>query len=263
MSHKRLPAWILGITGFVYAFLHLPMLVLVAFSFNDSKFSTEWKGFTLHWYERLFERQDILAALKGSLLVGTISTAGATILGTLLAMGLARHRLAGRTVLEGLVYVPVVTPEIVCGISLLLLFVSMGLPLGYTTITLAHVAFNISFVTVVVRARLEGMDRSLEEAALILGADEWTTFWRVTVPQLWPGILSGALLAFTMSFDDFVITSLVSGPGSSTLPIVVYGMVRKNIEPSINAISTIVLVATTILIYASDRLTRQSSSTTP
>jgi spermidine/putrescine transport system permease protein len=115
---------------------------------------------------------------------------------------------------------------------------------------------------VVVRARLEGMDRSLEEAALILGADEWTTFWRVTVPQLWPGILSGALLAFTMSFDDFVITSLVSGPGTSTLPIVVYGMVRKNVEPSINAISTIVLVVTTLLVYASDRLTRPATPAT-
>lgn len=254
----RTPAWVLAVTAAVYVFLHAPMLVLVAFSFNDSKFSTEWKGFTLHWYERLLERDDILAALKGSLFVGSISTVLATVLGTLLAMGLARHRFRGRTVLEGLVYVPVVTPEIVCGISLLLLFVAMGIQLGYATIILAHVAFNISFVTVVVRARLEGMDRSLEEAALILGADEWTTFWRVTVPQLWPGILSGALLAFTMSFDDFVITSLVSGPGSSTLPIVVYGMVRKNIEPSINAISTIVLVLTTLLIWASDRLARST-----
>lgn len=258
---KRIPVWILSIAAFVYAFLHLPMLVLVAFSFNDSKFSTEWNGFTLHWYQRLLEREDILDALQGSLMVGLLSTLGATVLGTLLAMGLARHRLAGRTVLEGLVYVPVVTPEIVCGISLLLLFVGLGIPLGYGTITLAHIAFNISFVTVVVRARLEGMDRSLEEAALILGADEWTAFWRVTVPQLWPGILSGALLAFTMSFDDFVITSLVSGPGSSTLPIVVYGMVRKNIEPSINAISTIVLVVTTVLIYLSDRLTRDPKPT--
>ncbi|MDP2312262.1 MAG: ABC transporter permease [Pseudomonadota bacterium] len=255
-GQRRLPAWVLAVTGLVYFFLHAPMLVLVLFSFNDSKFSTEWSGFTLHWYTRLLEREDILDALQRSLLVGGASTIVSTVLGTLLAMGLARHRLAARTVLEGLVYVPVVTPEIVCGISLLLLFVAMGIPLGTFTVILAHVAFNISYVTVVVRARLEGMDRSLEEAALILGADEWTTFWRVTVPQLWPGILSGALLAFTMSFDDFVITSLVSGPGTSTLPIVVYGMVRKNIEPSINAISTIVLVVTTVLIYVSDRLTR-------
>jgi spermidine/putrescine transport system permease protein len=262
VNNRRLPPWLVAITGFVYLFLHVPMLVLVVFSFNDSKFAATWEGFTLHWYARLLERADLLAALKASLVVGGVSTVIATLLGTLLAMGLARHRFAGRTLMEGLVYVPVVTPEIVVGISLLILFVALGVQLGFATIILAHVAFNISFVTVVVRARLDGMDRSLEEAALILGADEWTTFWRVTVPQLWPGILSGALLAFTMSFDDFVITSLVSGPGTSTLPIVVYGMVRKNVEPSINAISTIVLVVTTVLIYLSDRLTRSTGPVT-
>ena len=132
----------------------------------------------------------------------------------------------------------------------------MKFPLGLTTITIAHVAFCISFVVIVVLARLQGMDENLEEAAMILGADEITTFWKITVPQLWPGILAGALLAFTMSFDDFVITSFVSGPGSSTLPVVVYGMVRKNVEPSINAISTIILFATAILIYLADRLAR-------
>jgi spermidine/putrescine transport system permease protein len=139
----------------------------------------------------------------------------------------------------------------------LILFALIKFPLGVTTITIAHVAFCISFVVVVVLARLEGMDQNLEEAALILGADEITTFWKVTVPQLWPGILAGALLAFTMSFDDFVITSFVSGSGSSTLPIVVYGMVRKNVEPSINAISTIILVVTAFLIYVADRLVRE------
>ena len=154
---------------------------------------------------------------------------------------------------------PIVTPEIVMGISLLLLFALLKFPLGLTTITIAHVAFCISFVVIVVLARLEGMDENLEEAAMILGADEITTFWKVTVPQLWPGILAGALLAFTMSFDDFVITSFVSGSGSSTLPIVVYGMVRKNVEPSINAISTIILLGTAILIYLADRLARKKS----
>lgn len=252
----RIPRWLLAVAVAVYAFLHAPMLVLVAFSFNDSKFSASWEGFTLQWYQRLLERQDILDALQNSLIVGGISTAVATLLGTLLALGLARHRFSGRAALESLLYVPVVTPEIVVGISLLILFVFLKMTLGLATIVIAHVAFNISFVTVVVRARLEGMDESLEEAAMILGADELTTFWKVTVPQLWPGILSGALLAFTMSFDDFVITSLVSGPGSSTLPIVVYSMVRKNIEPSINAISTLILVVTAVLIWASDRLNR-------
>jgi spermidine/putrescine transport system permease protein len=254
---SRLPRWLIGVTLAVYAFLHLPILVLVAFSFNDSKFSASWVGFTLDWYYRLLERPDIMRGLKASLIVGGVSTVVSAVLGTLVALALARHRFRGRTALEGFLYVPIVTPEIVVGISLLILFALAKIPLGLTTIIIAHVAFSLSFVVIVVLARLEGMDQNLEEAAMILGADEITTFWKVTVPQLWPGILSGALLAFTMSFDDFVITSFVSGSGSSTLPIVVYGMVRRNIEPSINAISTIILLVTTALIYLADRLTAE------
>ena len=164
---------------------------------------------------------------------------------------------AGRGAFEGFLYLPVLTPEVVAGISLLILFALSGIPLGATTIIIAHVAFCISFVVIVVLARLEGMERNLEEAAMVLGADEITAFRRVTLPQLWPGILAGALLAFTISFDDFVITSFVSGPGSSTLPIVVYGMVRRNVEPSINAISTIILLVTASLIYCADWLLRR------
>jgi spermidine/putrescine transport system permease protein len=253
----RLSRWVLAVTVGVYAFLHLPILVLVAFSFNDSKFSASWMGFTLDWYYRLLERPDILRGLKASLIVGGASTVISAVLGTLVALALARHRFRGRTAFEGFLYVPIVTPEIVVGISLLILFALVKIPLGLTTIIIAHVAFSLSFVVIVVLARLEGMDENLEEAAMILGADEITTFWKVTVPQLWPGILSGALLAFTMSFDDFVITSFVSGSGSSTLPIVVYGMVRRNIEPSINAISTIILLVTTVLIYIADRVARE------
>jgi spermidine/putrescine transport system permease protein len=254
----RVPRWVIGISVAVYAFLHVPLLVLVVFSFNDSKFSVDWTGFTLDWYYRLLQRPDILRGLKASLIVGGASTVISAILGTMIALALARHRFRGRRALEGFLYVPIVTPEIVVGISLLILFVLLGIPLGITTIIIAHVAFCVSFVVIVVLARLEGMDGTLEEAAMILGADEITTFRRVTVPQLWPGILSGALLAFTMSFDDFVITAFVSGSGSSTLPIVVYGMVRRNIEPSINAISTIILIVTTGLIYLADRLSREA-----
>jgi spermidine/putrescine transport system permease protein len=253
----RLPRWVLGVSFVVYAFLHLPILVLVIFSFNDSKFSVDWAGFTLDWYHRLLVRPDILRGLKASLIVGGAATVISALLGTLIALALARHRFRGRTAFEGFLYVPIVTPEIVVGISLLILFALVKIPLGLTTIVIAHVAFCLSFVVIVVLARLEGMDRTLEEAAMILGADEVTTFWKVTVPQLWPGILSGALLAFTMSFDDFVITSFVAGSGSSTLPIVVYGMVRRNVEPSINAISTIILLVTTALIYVADRLSRE------
>jgi spermidine/putrescine transport system permease protein len=254
--NKRLPVWLISIVAAVYAFLHLPLLVLVLFSFNDSKFSVQWSGFTLHWYQRLLERSDILNGLYSSLIVGVTSTIIATILGTLMALALARHQFRGRQLVEALLYVPIVTPEIVVGISLLILFVLAHVPLGLGTIIVAHVAFNISFVAVVVHARLQGMESNLEEAAMILGADELTAFWRVTVPLMWPGIVSGAMLAFTMSFDDYVITSFVAGTGSSTLPIVVYTMVRKNIEPSINAISTIILVATTLLIFVADRAGR-------
>src|SRR5918992_4955798 len=253
---SRLPRWVLAVTVGVYAFLHVPILVLVAFSFNDSKFTASWAGFTLDWYYRLLERPDIPRGLKASLIVGGVSTVVSAVLGTLVALALARHRFRGRTAFEGFLYVPIVTPEIVVGISLLLLFALMKIPLGLTTIIIAHVAFSLSFVVIVVLARLEGMDQHLEEAAMILGADEITTFWKVTVPQLRPGILAGAPLAFTISFDDFVITSFVSGSGSSTLPIVVYGMVRRNVEPSINAISTIILLVTTALIYLADRLAR-------
>jgi spermidine/putrescine transport system permease protein len=240
----------------VYGFLHLPILVLVAFSFNASKFSAEWRGFTLEWYHRLLERADVIHGLEISLVVAVASTAISAALGTLLALALARHRFRGRRVVEGFLYVPVVTPEIVVGISLLLLFALLRLPLGVGTIVIAHVAFSLSFVVIVVRARLEGMDTSLEEAALILGADEITTFRLVTLPQLWPGVVAGALLAFILSFDDFVITSFVAGSGTSTLPIVVYGMARRNVEPSINAISTIILVATTAVLYLAERVTR-------
>jgi spermidine/putrescine transport system permease protein len=255
-----LPRWLALFTAGVLALLHLPLAVLVAFSFNASKFSVEWTGFTLAWYGRLFERRDILRALRGSLVVGGASTAISVVLGTLIALALARHRFRGRRLYEGLLYMPIVTPEIVTGISLLVLFVLLRVPLGLTTVTVAHVAFSVPFVAVVVLARLGGMDEHLEEAAMMLGADEVTAFRRVTVPLLWPGILSGALLAFIMSFDDYVITSFVAGSGSSTLPLVVYGMVRRNIEPSINAISTLILAATVALLYVAERLGRRRTS---
>jgi spermidine/putrescine transport system permease protein len=256
---RRLPgsaAWIAAVT---YAFLHLPLVVLMAFSFNRSRFSVQWNGFTLDWFARLAHRPDVLRALRLSVIVGLTSTAIATVLGTLLAMALARYSLRGRRLYEGLLYLPIVTPEIVAGISLLLLFSALGVTLGLGTIIVAHTAFSLPFVTVVVLARMAGMDRSLEEAAMNLGADELTTFRRVTLPQLLPGIVAAALLAFTLSFDDFVITFFVAGVGSTTLPLVVYSMVRKSVEPTINAISTIMLLVTTALVWAADRLARGSA----
>jgi spermidine/putrescine transport system permease protein len=179
------------------------------------------------------------------------------VLGTLIAVALGRRRFRGRAAVEAFLYLPIVTPEIVVGISLLLLFATAGVPLGLGTITVAHIAFGVAFVAVVVRARLEGTDGSLEEAALTLGADEITAFRKITLPLLAPGIVAGALLAFTLSFDDYVITSFVAGAGSSTLPMVVYSMVRRGIEPSVNAISTIVIVATAALLWIAERMARR------
>jgi spermidine/putrescine transport system permease protein len=240
----------------VLLFLHLPLLILMAFSFNASRFSVEWTGFTLAWFRGLADRPDILGGLRNSLVVGVTSTVVSTILGTMLALALSRYRFRGRRAMESLLYIPLVTPEIVVGISLLVLFAAMGVRLGIATIVIAHIAFSISFVTVVVRARLAGMDTHLEEAAMTLGAGPWRSFRRVTLPLIMPGVVAGALLAFTLSFDDYVITSFVAGSGSSTLPVVIYGMVRRNIDPTVNAVSTVVLVVTTILIYISDRYAR-------
>ncbi|HEX5634491.1 MAG TPA: ABC transporter permease [Gemmatimonadales bacterium] len=259
MSRRAIPASAAWTAALTYVFLHLPLAILVAFSFNRSRFSVQWKGFTLQWFERLAHRPDVLRALRLSIGIGVASTLLATLLGTLLALALARYTLRGRRVYEGLLYLPIVTPEIVAGISLLLLFSALGVGLGTATIVIAHTAFSLPFVTVVVLARMAGMDRALEEAAMSLGADELTTFRRVTLPQLLPGIAAAALLAFTLSFDDFVITFFVAGVGSTTLPLVVYSMVRKSVEPTINAISTIMLVVTTALVWLAERLSRGSA----
>ncbi|MBM4187148.1 MAG: ABC transporter permease [Gemmatimonadetes bacterium] len=256
---RRFSRWLVASAALVYLFLHAPVLALMVFSFNDSKFSASWMGFTLEWYRRLVERDDILLGLGRSLAIGLGATVVATGLGTLLALAFHRHRFPGKRAAESLLYLAIVTPEIIMGISLLAAFVAVGFSLGTLTVAIAHVTFSISFVAVVVGARLRGMDRNLEEAAMMLGADEWEAFWKVTVPSLMPGIVAGALLAFTMSFDDYVITSFVAGPGSSTLPLVVYGMVRRNIEPSINAISTLIVVITSLLIYLADRSMRRSA----
>lgn len=251
---RRPPWWLASFTGLALFLLHVPVLILIASSFNRSRFAMEWEGFTLEWYARLLERGDILEAFRASLVVALTSTALATVFGTLIALALARHVFPGRRLYQGFLYLPIVTPEIVFGISLLVLFAAAGVRLGLGTITIAHVAFNISFVAVVVLARLHGMGKDLEEASMDLGAGPLTTFFRVTLPQILPGVVAGALLAFTMSFDDFVITFFVAGVGSTTLPLLVYSMVRRGVEPTINAISTIILLATTIAILVAYRL---------
>jgi len=233
--------------------VHLPLVLLMAWSFNASRSGARWEGLTLEWYRRLFARHDLWIALRTSLVVGFVATAFATATGTMAALALARGRWRGRRTVEQSLLIPMVTPEIVAGISLLILFTGMGLRLGLLTVIIAHATFCLPFVVVVLLARLRGMDQSLEQAALALGADELAAFRRVTLPLLAPGIVAAALLAFTLSFDDFLITFFTTGPGTTTLPLVVYGMVRRTVEPTINALSALLVVGTTLLLLVTPR----------
>ena len=238
----------------IYLFFYAPIFVMVFFSFNEGRSTQVWGGFSTRWYGELMRDQSVLDAFRTSMIVGVTATAIATVIGTLTALALTRHRFRGKTFADSTIYAATVMPEIVVGVSLLVFFVAIQFTLGITTIIIAHVAFTISFVTIVVRARLSGMDRSIEEAAQDLGANPVQTFLRVTLPLILPGVMAGALLAFTLSFDDFVITFFVAGVGSSTLPLKIYSMVKFGPSPVINALSTVVLVATMILIFGGSRI---------
>jgi len=238
----------------MYVFLYAPILMLVFFSFNSTRSTQVWTGFSTEWYLELIRDQSILDAFRTSLVVGVTATVIATVIGTLTALAMTRYHFRGKTVADSTIYAATVMPEIVVGVSLLVFFVAAGFALGITTIIIAHVAFTISFVTIVVRARLSGMDQSVEEAAQDLGASPVETSLRVTLPLILPGVMAGALLAFTLSFDDFVITFFVAGVGSSTLPLKIYSMIRFGLSPAINALSTVVLVVTMILIFGGSRI---------
>ena len=245
----------------IYVFLYAPILVLVFFSFNSTRNTQVWTGFSTQWYGELIRDGSVLDAFKLSLTVGLTATAIATVIGTLTALALSRHDFRGKSFADSAIYAATVMPEIVVGVSLLVFFVAATIPLGIVTIIIAHVAFCISFVTIVVRARLSGMDRSVEEATQDLGASPVQTFLRVTLPLILPGVMAGALLAFTLSFDDFVITFFVSGVGSSTLPLKIYSMIKFGVSPVINALSTVVIAATMILILGGGRiLTRREDA---
>lgn len=245
-------------TGLFYLYLYLPMLVLVAFSFNTQRLNLTWEGFTLHWYDVLLADAKVGAATRNTLAVALTSTITATAIGTLAALALQRYEFGLRRFSETSLYIPIVIPEIVMGIGLLSLYATLKISLGLTTITLSHIAFSIPFVALVVRARLHGFDRSLEEAAMDLGANEIITFVRVTLPLILPGVLAGAMLAFTLSLDDFIITFFTAGPGSTTLPLLVYGMVKTHITPEINALSTIWVFTVFVLLLISQLLQRRS-----
>ena len=235
-----------------YLFLYLPIVILVVYSFNASRYASgAWRGFSLEWYTSLFSNEAIGVALKNTLIVAGVSTLISTVFGTMVALGMERHKFRGKLAFDALLYLPIIIPDIAMAVMLLLFFVLCHARLGIVTIVISHVAFNISFVAVVVRARLAYFDISLEEAAQDLYANEWQTFRRVTLPLIMPGILGGALLAFTLSIDDFVITFFTSGPGSTTLPLRIYSMVKLGVTPEINALSSIMLVASMGLVMLS------------
>ena len=255
----------------VYLFLWIPIVILIVFSFNDGASVSVWNGFTTVWYENIinntltagtesarFQTGLLLAAVRNSLLVAGIAPVLSTIMGTMLALALARGRFFGRKTLDALFYLPVVIPDITQGVALAVFFnlvfeavqriIGVRLVPGFATIIIAHIAFNISYVAIIVRARLATMDPTLEEAGRDLGANYQQTFWRITFPILMPGVLAGGLLAFTLSLDDFVITFFNAGVGTTTLPLFVYGMLKQRVPPEINAISTAMIAASIVLV---------------
>ena len=245
-------------TAAVYLFLYAPIFVLMVYSFNRARLSAHWMGFTGEWYAVLWRDEQIFQSLENSLLVAAAVTLACVVFGTMSALIFARPRRRAKALLDGVVYLPLVIPEIVIAVATVIFFSLLTLKLSLWTIVIAHITFCISYVIIVVGARLAGMDRSLQEAALDLGANEWTTFFRVTLPIAAPAILSAALLVFTTSFDDYLITSFVGGVRSTTLPLEIYSRLKRGITPEINAISTIILVTTIPLVLVAQWLERGS-----
>ncbi|WP_029029879.1 ABC transporter permease [Salinarimonas rosea] len=242
-----------------FAFLYIPILILILYSFNASRLVSVWGGFSTQWYFALLQNQPLLDAAWVTVRVAFVTAILATVLGTMAAISLTRYgRFRGRALFTGMVYAPMVMPEVITGLSLLLLFVSIDLDRGFWTVTLAHVTFTMCFVTVVVQARLVAFDRSLEEAAMDLGATPWRTFVSVTLPVIAPAVLAGFLLAFTLSLDDLVIASFTSGPGATTLPMRIYSSVRLGVTPEINAASTILIALVTIGVIVAALVTKRS-----
>jgi len=258
---RQVGRWALPVfTAVAIGYLLIPIVVMIIFSFNDyeGKFNFIWHGFTLKAWTQPLAWPGLPDALRISLTIAALSTLGSTILGTMIGLALTRYRFRGRGFINGLIFLPMASPEIVLGASLLTMFINIGLgsgvtppglsllpkgsfALGFTTILIAHIMFNISYVVVTVKARISGFDRRLEEAAMDLGANEWTTFWKVTFPLIFPGILAASLLAFSLSIDDFVITNFVSGT-TNTFPIWVYGVIRNALPAQINVIGSFIFL---------------------
>ncbi|HEV2219553.1 MAG TPA: ABC transporter permease [Casimicrobiaceae bacterium] len=248
---RRRSPWLWAAALVAYAFLYLPLLIVVVYSFNDSRLNAEWVGFTLDWYRKLFADGDMISAAGNSLLIGVTASLASTVLGTMAGMAMHRYRLR---VLPVLILAPIAIPEILTGVSLLIFFVLLNFTLGLMSVALAHIAFCIGFVAIVVRARLAGMDESLTEAARDCGASPRRAFRYVTLPLILPGVIAGALMAFTLSIDDFVITFFTAGAGTVTLPLQIYSMIKISVTPEVNAVSTLLMLLTLLLIIAAAKL---------
>jgi spermidine/putrescine transport system permease protein len=251
MMRVRKNLWLLISAALVYLFLYLPLVIVVVFSFNDSKLNAEWVGFTWKWYGKLMRNQEMLTAAMNSLVIASVSACVATVLGTLAGIAMSQYR---PRILQILVLAPIAMPEILMGVSLLVLFIMMNMTLGLLSIMLAHITFCIGFVAISVQARMSSLDPGLVEAARDLGASPWQCFREITLPLLMPGILAGGLMAFTLSIDDFVITFFTAGVGSSTLPLQIYSMVKIAVTPEVNAVSTLLMLLTLVVIITASKL---------
>jgi spermidine/putrescine transport system permease protein len=248
---RRRSPWLWAAAIVAYAFLYVPLAIVVVYSFNDSRLNAEWVGFTLDWYRKLAGDGEMLQAAANSLVIGLVASLVSTILGTMAGVAMHRYRLR---VLPVLVVAPIAIPEILMGVSLLIFFVLLNFTLGLVSVALAHIAFCIGFVAIVVRARLAGMDETLTEAARDCGATPWEAFRHVTLPLIMPGVIAGALMAFTLSIDDFVITFFTAGAGTVTLPLAIYSMIKIAVTPEVNAVSTLLMLLTLLLIVVAAKL---------
>ena len=249
MRRRSLWLWLTALGA--YAFLYVPLVIVVVYSFNDSRLNAEWVGFTLDWYRKLAQDDDMLTAAGNSLLIALVASGVSTILGTMAGVAMYRYKLR---LLPVLVLTPIAIPEILMGVSLLIFFVLLNFTLGLVSVMLAHIAFCIGFVAIVVRSRLAGMDESLTEAARDCGATPLEAFRYVTLPLIMPGVIAGALMAFTLSIDDFVITFFTAGAGTVTLPLQIYSMIKIAVTPEVNAVSTLLMLLTLVLIVVASKL---------
>jgi len=248
---RRRSAGLIAAAAAGYAFLYIPLVIVVVYSFNDSRLNAEWVGFTFGWYDKLFHNEDMLVAAGNSLAIGLVASLVSTVLGTMAGVALYRYPMR---LLSVLVLAPIAIPEILMGVSLLIFFVLLNFTLGLVSVALAHIAFCIGFVAIVVRSRLAGMDEALTEAARDCGATPWQAFRYVTLPLIMPGVIAGALMAFTLSIDDFVITFFTAGAGTVTLPLQIYSMIKIAVTPEVNAVSTLLMLLTLALIIIASRL---------